>query len=69
MIGPGGMPSAVPEDVEGKVTSPLVKELRDSIRRNGYTYEMVMALIQPEIEIVIKTRFNRRANSYLGAGE
>ena len=43
--------SAIPEDIEAKATSPLLAELRDSARRNGYPMDMVLALIRPEIQI------------------
>lgn len=43
--------SAIPEDIEAKATSPLLAELRDSARRNGYPMDMVMALIRPELQI------------------
>ncbi len=43
--------SAIPEDIEAKATSPLLAELRDSARRNGYPMDMVMALIRPEMQI------------------
>lgn len=42
---------AVPEDLEAKMKSPLLAELRDSARRNGYDMTMVMAFVDPEIEI------------------
>lgn len=47
----GGGASAVPEELEAKATSPLIEELEDSIRRNGYDHDMVLALIRPEMEI------------------
>jgi membrane-bound serine protease (ClpP class) len=48
MISPGGaMP--IPEGIEAKAVSPLLAELRDSARRNGYPWDMVMALIRPEM--------------------
>lgn len=43
--------SAIPDDIEAKATSPLLAELRDSARRNGYPMAMVLALIRPEIQI------------------
>ncbi|GMU25027.1 MAG: hypothetical protein AMXMBFR13_50980 [Phycisphaerae bacterium] len=42
---------AVPEDIEAKLTSPLLAELRDSARRNGYNLDLVLALVRPEMEI------------------
>ena len=50
MMGPEGA-SAIPEDIEGKVFSPLEAELRDSARRGGYDIAMVMSFIQPDIEL------------------
>lgn len=47
----GGGASAVPEDIEAKVFSPLVVELEDSARRNGYDIDMVMAFIRPKLQI------------------
>ncbi len=48
MISPGGaMP--IPEGIEPKAVSPLLAELRDSARRNGYPWDMVIALIRPEM--------------------
>ena len=49
-MGPGGA-SSIPEDIEPKATSPLLAELRDSIRRNGYNHDMVLSLIRPEMEM------------------
>jgi len=46
-----GGPAAVPEEIEAKTTSPLLAELRDSVRRNRYNLDMVLALIRPEMEI------------------
>ncbi len=47
----GAGASAVPEDIEAKATSPLLEELDDSARRNGYNYDMLLAFIRPEIEM------------------
>jgi membrane-bound serine protease (ClpP class) len=54
--------SAIPKEVEAKATSPLLAELEDSVRRNGYNYDMVLALIRPEIEMfwVVNTRTGER---------
>jgi membrane-bound serine protease (ClpP class) len=50
MLTPGGaMP--IDEDLGAKATSPLKAELRDSARRDGYDWDMVMALIDPALEI------------------
>lgn len=43
--------SAIPKDVEAKATSPLLAEMEDSARRNGYSYDMVLSLIRPEMEL------------------
>lgn len=43
--------SAVPEEIEAKLTSPLLAELRDSARRDNYDLDMVLALIRPEMQI------------------
>jgi len=43
--------SAVPEDIEAKLTSPLLAELRDSARRGGYNLDMVYALVRPEMQM------------------
>lgn len=40
--------SAIPEDIEAKATSPLKAELEDSARRNGLSYEVLLALINPQ---------------------
>jgi membrane-bound serine protease (ClpP class) len=50
VIGPGGA-SGVPEDIEAKMTSPLVEEVRDSARRHGYDMDLCLAMIRPEMEI------------------
>ncbi len=50
MMSPQGV-SAVPEDVDAKVTSPLMAELRDSARRNGYNMDLIEALIRPELQV------------------
>jgi membrane-bound serine protease (ClpP class) len=50
MIGAGGA-TGLPEDIEAKMTSPLVEEVRDSARRNGYDLNLCMAMIHPEMEI------------------
>ncbi|UCG33748.1 MAG: hypothetical protein JSU68_03755, partial [Phycisphaerales bacterium] len=50
MIGPGGA-AGVPEDIEAKMTSPLIEEVRDSARRNGYDMDLCLAMIRPEVEI------------------
>jgi membrane-bound serine protease (ClpP class) len=42
---------SLPKDIEAKAKSPLLAELRDSVRRNGYNMNMVLALIEPELEI------------------
>jgi len=42
---------AVPEDINAKLTSPLLAELRDSARRNGYNLNMVFSLIRPEMQM------------------
>jgi len=43
--------AAVPEEIEAKMTSPLLSELRDSVRRNDYNWNMVLSLIRPEMQI------------------
>jgi len=50
MIGPEGSPAALPVDLEAKATSPLLAELRDSVRRNGYEWNMVLALIRDRVQ-------------------
>ena len=45
----GGTPSAVDEDIEPKLLSPLLEKLEESIRRSRYDYDMVMAFIRPEV--------------------
>ena len=47
----GGGAAAIPEEIEAKATSPLLAELRDSARRDGYPLDMVFALIRPEMEL------------------
>ncbi len=47
----GGGASAIPDDIEAKATSPLLAELRDSCRRSGYSLDLVLSLIRPELEI------------------
>lgn len=44
-------PSAVPDDIEAKVTSPLIEEVRDSARRNDYDMTLCMAMIDPTAEV------------------
>ncbi|UCD28239.1 MAG: hypothetical protein JSV03_14295 [Planctomycetota bacterium] len=43
--------AAIPEDIEAKATSPLLAELRDSVRRNKYNWNMVLSLIRPEMQM------------------
>jgi membrane-bound serine protease (ClpP class) len=50
IIGPGGA-TGVPEDIEAKMTSPLIEEVRDSARRNGYDMDLCLAMIRPEMEV------------------
>lgn len=50
MIGPSGV-TAIPEDIEAKFKSPLLKELRDSAHRRGYDLNMCVAMIDPEMEL------------------
>ena len=50
IIGPGGA-GALPDDLEAKMTSPLIEEVRDSARRNHYDMDLCLALIRPEMEI------------------
>ena len=50
MIGPGGA-TGVPEEIEAKMTSPLIEEVRDSARRNRYDMDLCLAMIRPETEI------------------
>ncbi len=72
MMSPQGV-SAVPEDVDAKITSPLMAELRDSARRNGYNMDLIESLIRPELQVfwLVNTetgerRFvNRRARDEL----
>jgi len=42
---------AVPEDLEAKMKSPLLAELRDSARRNGLGLDLVLAFVEPELQI------------------
>lgn len=53
---------AVPEDLEAKMKSPLLAELRDSARRNKYDWDLVLAFVDPELEIywVENTRTGER---------
>ncbi len=46
-----GGASAIPEDLEAKAMSPLLEELRDSARRNGYNLDLVWALIRPKTQV------------------
>ncbi|MBN1489238.1 MAG: ATP-dependent Clp protease proteolytic subunit [Phycisphaerae bacterium] len=50
MIGPQGV-TAVPEEIEAKVTSPLIEELEDSANRNGYDLNLCLAMIRPDMEL------------------
>ncbi len=50
MIGPQGA-GAVPADMEAKNISPLLEELRDSARRNGYDMDLIDALVRPEVQV------------------
>lgn len=50
LVTPEGV-SAVPEDLEAKRYSPLYAELRDSARRNGYNFDLLLAFVRPELEI------------------
>jgi len=45
MIGPEGV-QAVPEDVDDKITSPLIEELKDSSNRGGYDMQMLTSMIR-----------------------
>ncbi len=47
----GAGPAAVPEDIEAKLTSPLVAELEDSARRNGYSRDLVLSFIRPKMQV------------------
>jgi membrane-bound serine protease (ClpP class) len=47
----GGGPAAVPEEIKAKLTSPLVAELEDSARRNGYDLDLVLSFIRPKMQI------------------
>lgn len=42
---------AIPKEIEAKQLSPLLEELRDSIRRNGYNLNLVFSLIRPELQV------------------
>jgi membrane-bound serine protease (ClpP class) len=42
---------AVPEEIQAKMKSPLLAELRDSARRNGYSMDAVLAFVEPEREL------------------
>jgi membrane-bound serine protease (ClpP class) len=50
-ISPEGGAEAVPKDIEAKAIAPLKAELEDSARRNGYSYDMLLALIDPSKEM------------------
>ncbi|MBN1347135.1 MAG: ATP-dependent Clp protease proteolytic subunit [Phycisphaerae bacterium] len=50
MIGPQGV-QALPDDVEAKLSAPILTEFRDSARERGYDQLMCVAMIQPEIEV------------------
>lgn len=60
MTGTGA--GAIPEEIEAKVTSPLLEELRDSARRNGYDMDLVTSLIRPEMQIfwIVNTETGER---------
>lgn len=47
----GTGPMAVPEELQPKVMSPLMAELRDSARRNGYDMTMMMSLILQDRDV------------------
>lgn len=61
MIGTEG-PQAVPPEIEAKVISPLVEEIRDSATRNGYDLNLCLAMVRPELEIywVVNTETDER---------
>ncbi len=44
-------PTAVPSKLEPKVMSPLLEEIRDSARRNGYSVLLCESMIRPELEV------------------
>ena len=50
MIGAEGV-RAVAEDVKPKINSPLLEELRDSARRNGYSMLLCESMIRPGIQV------------------
>ncbi len=41
----------IPEALEAKTNSPLIEELRDSARQNGYDLDLIMSLVRPELQI------------------
>ncbi|MBI4578287.1 MAG: hypothetical protein HY718_01200 [Planctomycetes bacterium] len=43
--------SGVPADLEAKMVSPLLEELRDSARRNGYDQDLIEALVRPDVHV------------------
>jgi membrane-bound serine protease (ClpP class) len=43
-------PEGLPESIEAKVTSPIMAELRDSARRNGYSWNLVQSLVREKVE-------------------
>ncbi len=50
MIGPQGV-QALPDEVEAKLSAPVLAEFRDSARNRGYDQLMCVAMIQPDIEV------------------
>jgi membrane-bound serine protease (ClpP class) len=49
-IGTEGI-QAVPQSVQPKINSPLLEELRDSARRNGYSMLLCESMIRPDMEV------------------
>lgn len=44
-------PSAVPTELEAKIVSPVLAEMRDSGRRNNYSQVLIDSMVRPDMQI------------------
>lgn len=55
-------PSAVPAELEPKIVSPVLEEMRASARRNGYSVDLVESMVRPNLQVfwVVDSRTDQR---------
>ncbi len=66
-ITPEGGARALPKEIEPKAIAPLKAELEDSARRNGYSYDMLLALIDPSKEMFWVVNSKTREKRFVDA--